>query len=31
MCEVEDWLGQVRGLDDTAYFDGAFVFDEFTD
>lgn len=31
MREVEDWLGEVRGLDDAAHFDGAFFLDEFAD
>ena len=31
MCEIQDRLRQVRGLDYAAHLDGAFVFDELTD
>ena len=31
MGEIEDWLGQVRGLDDAAHFDGTFFLDELAD
>ena len=31
MREVQNGLRQIRGLDDAAHFDGAFVFDEFAD
>ena len=28
VCEVENWLGEVGGLHDTADLDGAFVLDQ---
>lgn len=31
MREIEDRLGEVGRLDDTAHLDGAFVFDELAD
>lgn len=31
MCEIEDRLGEVSGLDDASDLDSAFVFDEFAD
>lgn len=31
MREVQNGLGQIRGLDDAAHLDGALVFDEFAD
>ncbi len=31
MCQIQHWLRQARGLNDTADLDGSFFFDELTD